>query len=307
MTGADARIKTFIEEISKKRGAISWYDRFEQDSVTSDGLKLHLDVIQVDKNRPTVVFMPGTNAYAMLYGEFLAALADKGYNIVGFDPRGHGRSEGARGSYTIPELTADMRATVAYARNRFGDPVAVAGSSQGGITAFYLAAEGFPVAGVICHNLADLNDPASSRLSRSPFLSRIMKPFIMPLARIFPELKVPITAYINLKAEPIRELGSSRDLLYQGPLLVPFIHLRGMASLAGEQMPCPVEEVATPVLILHGQEDVMFPQDYIEDIYNRLTCKKSLKVYPGCHHYIVFDHIDVILPDVLEWLEEICG
>jgi len=307
MNDADKKIKAFIAEISEKRGGVNWYDRFEQNSVMSSGLMLHLDVIPVDRERPTVVFMPGTNAYAILYGEFLTALADKGYNIVGFDPRGHGRSEGSRGSYTLSELTADMRAAVAYARNRFGDPVAVAGSSQGGIAAFYLAAAGDPVAGAICHNLADLGDPASSRLTRSPALSRIMKPFIISLARIFPEFKVPMTAYINLKAEPIRNLGNSKDLLYQGPLLVPFIRLKGMASLAGDELYCPVEAVPTPVLILHGEKDVIFPQEYIEYIYNRLTCKKSLKIYPGFHHYIVFDHVDTILPDVVAWLEDICG
>ena len=307
MTHEDAQIRAFIEEICRKRKTANWFDRFEQDSVSSDGLNLHLDVIEVHKNRPTIVFMPGTNAYALLYGEFLCALSDKGYNIVGFDPRGHGRSEGARGSYTIPELMADMGAAVEYARRRFGDPIAAAGSSQGGITAFYLAAAGTPVAGVLCHNLADLGDPASTRVSRNPGLSRIMKPFISPLARIFPEFKVPMTAYINLKAEPIRDLGNSKDLLYRGPLLIPFIRLRGMASLSSEKLPCPVEEISTPVMIVHGGKDIIFPQDYIESIYKRLQCKKSLKVYPDFHHYIVFDHVEAILPDVLAWLEEICG
>ncbi len=42
-------------------------------------------------------------------------------------------------------------------------------------------------------------------------------------------------------------------------------------------------------------------------IFNRLRCKKTLKVYPDFHHYIVFDHVDTILPDVLAWLEEICS
>ena len=307
MTSRDEQIRAFIEEMCRKRKTANWFDRFEQDFINANGLKLHLDVIEASKNQPTIVFMPGTNAYALLYGEFLTALADSGYNIVGFDPRGHGRSDGARGSYTIPELMADMGAAVAYARTRFSDPIVVAGSSQGGITAFYLGASGTPVAGVLCHNLADLGDPASIRLSRNPFLSLMIKPFLAPLARMFPEFKVPITSYINLKAEPIRDLGNSKDLLYQGPLLVPFIRLRGMASLSSEKLPCPVEEISTPVMIIHGGEDVIFPQEYIEYIYERLQCKKTLKIYPGFHHYIVFDHVEAILPDVLTWLEETCG
>jgi alpha-beta hydrolase superfamily lysophospholipase len=303
---ADIQIRSFLDEIAEKRGTGNPFDRFEQDTVTSAGLELHLDVIEVDQKRPTVVFMPGTNAYAVLYGEFLAALADKEINIVGFDPRGHGRSGGRRGSYTIPELLADMRASVEYARNRFGDPIVVSGSSQGGITAFYLAAEGYPVAGAICHNIADLGDPSSSRLTRHPCLSRLMNPIIQPLARLLPELKIPMTSYINLKAEPIRDLGNSKDLLYHAPLLLPFIRLKGMASLGREKLPCPVENITTPVFILHGEKDVIFPQDYIEQLYHRLTCKKSLKVYQGFHHYILFDHVDAVLPDVLQWLEDTC-
>ncbi len=307
MSNANAQIRAFLDEVVRKRRMVPFFDRFEPDSVLSGKLRLHVDVIQVDRSRPTVVFMPGTNAYAILYGEFLTALADNGYNIVGFDPRGHGRSEGARGSYTVPELMADMRAVVRYARRRFGDPIVVSGSSQGGIIAFYLAAEGFPMAGAICHNVADLGDSASIRLTRSPTLSRLMKPWVAFLARLFPEFKVPMTSYINLKAEPIRDLGNSRDLLYRGALLVPFIRLKGMASLASEPLPCPVEEIATPVMILHGEKDAIFPRDYIEYIYGRLTCKKYLRVYEGLHHYILFDHVDAVLPDVLCWLEEICG
>jgi alpha-beta hydrolase superfamily lysophospholipase len=307
MTQADAQIRAFLEEMSEKRGGPNPFDRFEQDSVFSGGLKLHLDVIRVDRNRPTIVFMPGTNAYAVLYGEFLSSLADNHYNVVGFDPRGHGRSAGRRGSYTLPELVEDMRTAVRYARNRFGDPIVVSGSSQGGITAFYLAAEGDFIAGAICHNLADLGNPDSTRITRNPNLSRIMKPILTLLARALPELKVPITSYINLEAEPIRGLGNSKDLLFRGPLLVPYIRLKGMASLANERLPCPVEEITTPVLILHGEKDRIFPQDYIEHIYNRLSCEKSLKIYQGFHHYILFDHVDTILPDVLEWLEAVCS
>ncbi len=306
MTISDTELRAYFDDLAGKRGVENWFDRFEQDSTVSDGIHIHLDVIEVDRGRPTVVFMPGTNAYALLYGEFLAALAGRGYNIVGFDPRGHGRSGGDRGSYTIPELVSDMASAVSYARERFGDPVVVAGSSQGGITAFYFCAAGGPAAGAICHNAADLSDPDSVRLTRNPSFSRMMKPAVIFFARILPELRIPITIYLDLKSEQIRNLGNSRDLLYQDPLAVPYIRLRGMASLAGEKPRRPIEEIKTPILIVHGGRDSIFPRDYIEGIYNRLTCRKSLKVYPGFAHYLMFDHIDAILPDVTGWIEEVC-
>ncbi len=66
MNTDDQRIKAFLDAIGAKRGMPDFFDRFEQASVTSGTVKLHLDVIEVDKNRPTLVFMPGTNAYAIV-------------------------------------------------------------------------------------------------------------------------------------------------------------------------------------------------------------------------------------------------
>ena len=183
VTSDDDTIRQFLNTIGCRRGTPEFFDRFEKASTHSDCLRLHLDVIEVDRGRPTVVFMPDTNAYAILYGEFLARLADRGFNVIGFDPRGHGRSQGARGSYTMPELIRDFRAALQYARKRFGDPLFAAGSSQGGITAFYLAAEGLPLAGAICHNLADLGDPRSVELTAHPRLSHLAKP-LLPLAAV---------------------------------------------------------------------------------------------------------------------------
>jgi alpha-beta hydrolase superfamily lysophospholipase len=304
---SEAWLRQHFEEISARRGRPDYFDRFESASVVSDGLALHVDLIEVDGKRPTLVFMPGTNAYAMLYGDLLTALADRGYNIVGFDPRGHGRSEGARGSYTLGELVSDMHAVVSHARERFGDPIVAAGSSQGGITAFYLAAAGAPLAGIICHNAADLSDPDSARLTRFPRLGRLLKPVLAPLARVFPELPVPMTAYLDLEREPVRNLGSARDVLYWDPLLVPFVRLKTLASLGAEPLVRPVEEIDVPVLLLQAEMDTIFPTDYIEKIHARLTCEKSLKVYPGLPHYMIVDHVDRILDDVVEWMERVCS
>jgi pimeloyl-ACP methyl ester carboxylesterase len=304
---SDAWLRQHFKEISARRGAPDYFDRFEKGRVVSDGLALHMDIIEVDRGRPTLVFMPGTNAYAMLYGDFLTALADRGYNIVAFDPRGHGRSEGARGSYTLSELVTDMRSVLSYARERFGDPVVAAGSSQGGITAFYLAATAAPVAGVICHNAADLRDPDSVRLTRFPRTGGLLRPVLQRLARIFPELPVPMTAYIDLQLEPVRNMGTARDVLYWDPLLVPFVRLKTLASLGAEQLARPVEEIDIPVMLLQAERDTIFPTDYIEKIHARLNCEKSLKVYPGLPHYMIVDHVDQILDDVVEWMEHVCS
>ncbi len=302
------RLRQFFGVVCEKRGVPNFFDRFEADSVDSGGLRLHLDVIEVDRSAPTVVFMPGTNAYAMLYGEFLTALADRGFNVVGFDPRGHGRSGGQRGSYTIAELVMDMDAAVQYARGRFHGPVAVAGSSQGGITAFYYAASGAPVVGAVCHNAADLSDPDSVRLTRMPRLASALRPALLAAAQVAPELPVPMTAYLDLHREPVRGMGNARKVLYTDPLLVPFVRLKTMASLGSAELPTAVESIRTPVMLLQAGADTIFPTDYMATLYRRLTCPhKAFKVYEGLPHYMIVDFVDEFIDDVELWLGEVCG
>jgi len=199
----------------------------------------------------------------------------------------------------------DTRAGVGYARKRFNGRIAVAGSSQGGIVAFYVAATDEKLAGVVCHNVADLGDPASVRLTRNPALSRFMKPMLKIFASLAPELKIPISLYLDLEAEPMRGFGNAKVFLDQDPLAYRSIRLKSMASLASEKLPRPVEQITTPVQILHAGRDNIFPQDYVEYIYRKLTCKKSLKVYPDLPHLILTEHVDIVVPDVVKWLEEI--
>lgn len=297
-----------LDVVHARRGAQNPARRFAPETISGAAGVLHLECIEVGRGAPTVVFMPGTNAYALLYADFLAALADHGFNVVGFDPRGHGASGGRRGSYVLPELLDDMDRVVTYARDRFAGPVAVAGSSQGGITAFYYAASGAPIATAVCHNAADLADPESLRLTRIPVgLGRVLAPALRRIAGWIPELPVPMTAYLDLKREPVRGLGNARDVLYADPALVPFVRLKTLASLSREALPCPVEAIPRPVMLVHAGADTIFPEDLIRGLFRRLPEPKRLAVYPGLPHYLIVDCVDVLIDDVVSWLREMCG
>lgn len=257
---------------------------------------------------PTVVFAPGTNAYALLYAELLAALAERGVRAIGYDPRGHGASEGRRGSYTVDELVVDLERVVADARARHGDPVFVAGSSQGGITAFYYAARGGPIAGAICHNAADLTDPISLGLTRVPaHVSRPLAPALRRLARWLPELPVPMTAYLDLARERVDGLGSAREVIYTDPSVVPFIRLRTLASLSATRLARPVEAIDVPILLLHAGADTIFPERLVRDLYDRLPGPKRLRVYPGLPHYMIVDRVPRFVDDIVAWIDEIAA
>ena len=243
-----AHFKTTME----RRGADVEFDRFEIASINNDGNRLHMDVIDAGKNAPTIVFIPGTSVYGLTFGNFLAALGDSGYNVVSFDPRGHGRSEGARGSYTMPELVSDAHAAIDYAHKRFGGPVFISGSSQGGIAAFYTAATDANLAGAICHNAADLADPGNFDLTDHPVITKILRPITLGLAKIAPEMKINIARYYALLSRGNQDV---KDRMAADPLTLKVIRLKALASLTTAKLERPVEDIKTPILLLHGNED----------------------------------------------------
>jgi pimeloyl-ACP methyl ester carboxylesterase len=297
----DAALKAYFERIMAERKARVPFERFEKASVRSDGLTLHLDVIEVARGGPTLVFVPGTSVYGLVFGNFLAALADRGINVVSVDPRGHGRSEGVRGDYSIAELVADGRAAIRYARDRFGGPVFVSGSSQGGIVAFYIAATDEELAGAICHNAADLADRRNVEFTDYPRVAKLLRPLVLALAALRPRMTFNIQRYFDLLSRGDHRV---KAWLLADPLSLKVISIRALASLASSRLERPVEAITTPVLLLHGARDKIFPLASTQDLFRRLTCDKTMKVYPDVGHFLVTDHAERIAPDIVAWIEQ---
>lgn len=295
-----------LDLAQRRRGRANAARRFTPEDLCETEPRLHLEVLDPPGARVTVVFVPGTNAYSLLYADFLAALADAGLRVVGLDPRGHGLSGGRPGDYVLTDLVDDLDRAVAHVRARFGDPVVVAGSSQGGIAAFYYAASSAPIAGAICHNAADLTDPASLSLTRlPPRLAARLAPWIRRAARLVPGAIVPMEAYLALGREPVQGWGDSHRALHGDPALVPFVRLATLASLSSTPLPTPVERIRVPVMLLHGGADTIFPRELIEDLHARLTCEKRLSLHSGLPHYLIVDHVPAFLEDVLAFVRAV--
>lgn len=304
----DADIEAYFLRTAEKMKMPPLFRHFKTEYVQSDGFRLHLDVFESEKDNPVVIFIPGTSTYSMCFVELLFKLGNKGYNVIGFDIRGHGRSEGKRGDYTFQEILNDTMAVIHYAAKRFNENITVFGCSQGGIAAFYLAAMEPPfVKSVLCQNVADLCGSGLERLSRYPSLTKHGTPALRAASKIFPRLPVPITFYLDLAKEKLTHFGDFKQFIYQDPLALRSVRLRALASLVSTPLPKPIEEIKIPVMILHGTADLIFPVTYSRKIYQKLNCKKKLQLYKGLHHSMLVENVDEILPDVVDWLNEIHG
>jgi pimeloyl-ACP methyl ester carboxylesterase len=84
-----------------------------------------------------LLFLHGLSGILSTYDEVVASLADLGRPIYRLDLRGHGRSERAPGTYSVPFYAADV---VAFIESVIGKPVVLVGHSLGGVITHHLAA-----------------------------------------------------------------------------------------------------------------------------------------------------------------------
>lgn len=276
---------------------------FESELIDSGNLKLNVDIHTVDKDAPTLVFVPGTSVYGLCYAELLYEIGHRGYNIVAMDPRGHGRSEGSRGDYTIKELMKDVKNVVKFAKAKFNNKVSLMGSSQGGIVCFYLAAQDIEVDSIICQNFADLQWSETHTIARYPKLAKIGQPLIKFAGSLLPNVKVSTLSYLDLKSIKIKYFGNLHNFIVDDPFAITKISLRAAKSLVKAKMAKPVEEIKTPIFVFQGTSDIVFPVVYTQKLYERLTCPKQIKLYESCDHAIMVENVDLIKDDIVAWLD----
>ncbi|MHB8897077.1 MAG: alpha/beta hydrolase [Candidatus Geothermincolia bacterium] len=294
-------LNCYFDSLFEMMGLPGLRHEIEEDQVSSDGLKLHLDVFPSEGATRTLVFVPGTSIYALFYAEFLHKMRLMGFNVVGFDPRGHGRSEGRRGSYTIETLLRDTESVVGYAIDRFGESVAVSGSSQGGIVSFYAAGKDERLKAAVCHNIAVLGEPEALSITRWPRFSGFFQK-LLPLAMLTPELRIPIWTYLDLKAEPTRFGRNALEIVMEDPLAVLALSSKAMASLSVTPPPRPIEQITTPIMVIQGEYDAMLSETYTRPIYDRLTCDKEFLLVTGATHLVLTNNVDAVVPEVAAFL-----
>jgi len=111
---------------------------------TADGLRLHLQRWPGPAAaRGTVLIVHGLGEHSGRYAHVAAQLNGWGWNVLGYDQRGHGRSQGARARLRRDDdLLTDLALVIATARAEHDGPLVLLGHSMGGLVAARFAAEG---------------------------------------------------------------------------------------------------------------------------------------------------------------------
>jgi alpha-beta hydrolase superfamily lysophospholipase len=108
----------------------------------ADGLTLHLREWPCPDARGTVLIVHGLGEHVGRHAHVAAQLNAWGWNVVGYDQRGHGASEGARGALArSDDLLRDLAVVVDAVRSEHPGPLVLLGHSMGGLVAARFVAE----------------------------------------------------------------------------------------------------------------------------------------------------------------------
>ncbi len=248
--------------------------------VTADGLELRLHTWLVDAPRVTVALCHGYGEHAGRYAHVARALNRRGISLVGGDLRGHGRSDGRRGSIgRFGDYLADLDAIVEAARERAaGGEVALMGHSLGGLVscAWLLSRGGDRLIGVVL---------------TSPFLglntkSRLLATLTAPLSRLAPELRADAGfTGEDLTHDP--ELARAYDA---DPLVNKKVVLRTIqeARAAIRRVHERAGELTRPTLLLYAGDDRIVSADSTDRFAESLRmADRTCERLPGYYHEVL--------------------
>jgi alpha-beta hydrolase superfamily lysophospholipase len=233
--------------------------------ITTDGVKLHCRYWSTETARAVVVLAHGfagscDNVAVVRQAQALRAAA---FDVVSYDSRGHGRSEG---QCALGDLESnDIAAAVARAK-RTGLDVVLVGASMGAVAALRYAAGGDnELAGVV-----SISAPA-----------RFRTPCSVPGALV---------------------IGLARTRLGR-QVAKHHLHVRIAPTWTAPAFPAElVRDIVVPVALVHGDQDRYIPTSDAQTIYQACNSPhRHLELVRGMGH--AFDHKALpAVNNALDWL-----
>ncbi len=266
------------------------------------GIKLYYQCWLPQHAKAIVLICHGVADHGGRYVRVAQALVEAGYAVYAHDHRGHGRSEGAR-------LHVDRFQLFIDELDIFREAIATKQPDR----AIFLFAHSMGSAvglGWLAEHPGDVAGFISSGTALVP--GRGFPPWLVRLnallARFLPRLRL-----ISLPAQ-----GISRDTEWvRATYADPLIHhgpgtVRLAAEISGalERATRDAECVRVPLLIIHGQEDILTDIRGAHLLHERASSEdKTLMVYEGAYHEVFNDAPEArraVLRDLIRWLDARC-
>jgi alpha-beta hydrolase superfamily lysophospholipase len=275
--------------------------------VTADGLRLFTCEWPVPGPRGTVLVVHGLSEHVGRYAHVAAALNAAGWRVAGYDHRGHGRSEGARGVIAADDsLLADLAqvvdATRASSQGPQG-PLVLLGDSMGGAVAGRFVAEALAAAP------APWSRPVEGLVLASPALAAAMSAWQKLLLAVLGRLAPGVAVASGLDSADLShdpEVARAYDA-------DPLVHDRICARLArfildaGAAVRAAAPRWTLPTLLVWGGADrIVPPAGSRAFALAAPSAHVTTHEYPGLYHEL-FNETEkaAVLAELTRWLQRL--
>ncbi|WP_082683933.1 MULTISPECIES: alpha/beta hydrolase [unclassified Mycobacterium] len=274
--------------------------------VGADGVTIVADRLG-DPDAPAAVFLHGGGQTRRSWGRAAAAVAERGWQAVTVDFRGHGESDwSADGDYRVTTFAEDVLEVL----RRLPDRPVIVGASLGGFTAMLLAGELVPGAVraiVLVDIVPDMNESGASRIH--DFMAERMTSGFASLD----EVADMIQQYNPHRPRPtdldgLRTNLRERDGRWYWHWDPKFID--GTAALPPievtevDRMHTAVETIlrnGIPMLLVRGQMSDLVTQERADEFLARFPAVEFVDV-GGAGHMVAGDRNDLFADAVVDFL-----
>lgn len=264
---------------------------------SSDGIDLQYYEQPANNPRAVVCLVHGMGEHCGRYSHVADFLNERGFSVIGFDQRGHGKSGGKRGhtpSYDL--LQESVSQLIKKAKEHFPElPLFLYGHSMGGnLVLNYAIRNGAGIKAVV----------ASSPYLRLSFVPPAWKTKLANfMGSILPGLQQPT----GLATEMLSRDKAVVSAYESDPLVhdkISVSYYLGVEN-AGEWALAHAAELKVPALVYHGTGDLITSHKASSEFVQKSDGKAELKWWDGLFHET---HNEVEKQDILsfmaEWLEK---
>jgi acylglycerol lipase len=271
---------------------------FESSLQSKDGLKLYIQGWEPDaKPKAVIALIHGVGEHTGRYAPVGKAFTSAGYALTGFDLRGHGKSDGARGHFpSLDAVMQDMDDFFGFLRERYpNQSFFIYGHSLGSLlTLAYCLKRNPDVKGVIVSGLALRNALQEQKVKIT--LAKILGT-IAPTITLRSELdvkalsrdKAVVDAYVN---DPLVHDKTSTGFGKSGLGAIDFISANA-------------SKVSAPLLVMHGSADQISYVSGSEEFVKKVPGDVTLKIWGGMYHEIHNEFgKEAVLNYAVQWMDE---
>lgn len=258
------------------------YQLKESSIQTSDGLLYHYRIYtpKSGKTNKLLVVHHGFGEHGGRYENLVSTLDGSGFTICLPDARGHGKSGGKKGHVPNFEVFAeDLDRLVDHVlAEHGGSKIYLLGHSMGSLISVTYAKKASRH-----QKLVALVSSGIPLKVKTDFVMDVKKVFSGFLSSVTPSLVIPAGLDVNMLSHDKAVVEAyTKDPLVHGDVSAYL----GDFMLNAEKNVLPgVENITVPVLIFHGEEDMIALKEGSEIFYDHIGSKdKTLKIFPGLYH-----------------------